>query len=123
MKDNAKPRLRRVAPKRGKRPKIYMVSDFSWSLSQNTSLIERTGSRYRLYSFLEIYKKGSSDKILKELDAFKELGLHVFLDSGAFTFQGRWKKPVRGKVGKYDLLLNSDQERMEFQDALCTVLL
>ena len=109
---SAKPRLRRVTPKRGKRPKIYMVNV---DLETGPEVyMERTGSKHRMYSYHQL---ASSPQQMQQAMRARELGLHVFLDSGAFFFQGRWKKPVRGKVGRYDLLLNFDQEREAFQDA------
>lgn len=113
---SAKPRLLKETMVPGPSPIVYFVqTPHSGIANLEEQFIERTGAYHRLYSFWDITKgvKSATKAILRSLD----LGCRVFLDSGAFAFQGRWLKPTHGKIRRYDLLDPAVNERVKFQEA------
>lgn len=111
-----KPRLLREPMKQGKTPVVYFVqTPHSGIAALEEQFIKRTGSYHRLYSFWDITK--GIDSATKAITRSLDLGCRVFLDSGAFAFQGRWLKPTHGKIRRYDLLDPAVEARVKFQKA------
>jgi len=110
-----KPRLLREKMVLGESPIVYFVQTPHCGIAAlEDEFIKRSGSIHRLYSFFDI-KKGVASAT-KAIQGSLDKGCRVFLDSGAFAFQGRWLKPTHGKIGRYDLLEPNADARVKFQE-------
>src|SRR6266478_9343629 len=114
--DPAKPLFMREPLKRGKEPIVYMVTMSSMVMGSANSTVkewvEKTGNKHWLVSYANQFgsdtKLSSAERFHKELT---DSGSHIFLDSGAHTFQNLRLKPTTGKVRGYDSLAKSEDLR------------
>ena len=82
------------------RPRIYMCSNFV-SPERHRVMTARSGCKTRLFSFYDMHTRGKlGPAVWSVLDACEEMGIHMFLDSGAHVFQHRYR--VGGKVSQKD---------------------
>ena len=104
--DPAKPLFMREPLVRGSEPKVYMVTSVADMLTGSSRVsikewVQRSGNkRYREESKL-------FDSLCRQL---RTGGGHVFLDSGAFTFQSWRLAPTKGKIRKYEFFSKQESE-------------
>ena len=113
--DPAKPLFMREPLVRGPEPIVYAAGSYEfifdrWKTVTKAEWMEKTTCHHHLTSFAEFARNGRDEYVQQWLD----LGCHMFLDSGAFTFQ-RWGiVPTKGRVKKYNLFSKSSVERDEY---------
>ena len=102
----------------GSSPRIYLVMNWTRPERQNV-LLARSGGNTRLYSYYIIGTEIKDRRpIFAELERCRTLGMHVFLDSGAHSFQNRYRTGgglVRD--GDYEQLKDFTEERETFKQS------
>ncbi len=109
--NTAKPLFSRETPKRLAEPIIYTATvPVHFGAVSLKEKIRRTGNTYWLLSF-PFLNTLKADVLLQQMHDER---CHVFLDSGAHTFQNLKLKPTTGPVKSYDSLFKSDELREEY---------
>lgn len=125
--DPAKPRFMREPLIRGSFPHVYLVAAYqiqSGGVDINT-IVERTEHKRWLISFADIQRvksQGGPRISGTWMEAALASKCSVFLDSGAFTFQGFKLKGTSGRVRKQAIqdLFIPEEDRNGFQEAYIT---